>query len=396
MRPRARFAKPDVARASPSPTSAIPTPSRAPSARSPASSAAYILVNNAGVEHRAPFLEITPADWQRQIDVNLSGTFYCTQAAAREMAERDYGRVVNLSSVAGLIGPIDLAAYGAAKAGIIGLTRAAALDLADFGITVNAIAPGPIETELMLGVWTAEALHERPQHGAIPRFGTVDEIAHTALFLASPDSGFITGVTISVDGGAVSSGAYMSRSTAGGSRRGSNCRPRPSSAYQEAPGRNEPMNTRSMRLIIVGAIATLVALAFAGPATARVFIPSDTQMKHGSSQLSDSAASPGGGTVSVAGMHYPKGTQVAPTIGSSRFVPTHEAQQSRVAVGYSSFPEVVRTMKLASSSATTASSSSDSFSWSNAGTGAGVAIGVIGILGLCSVGIRRGKRPVAA
>jgi len=168
-----------------------------------------ILVNNAGIEKRAPFLEITPEDWQRQVDVNLSGTFYCTQAAAREMSKRNYGRIVNVSSVAGLIGPIDLAAYGAAKAGIVGLTRAAALDLADYGITVNAIAPGPIETELMLGAWTAEALKERPQHGAIPRFGTVEEIAHTALFLASPESGFITGVTISVDGGAVSSGAYM-------------------------------------------------------------------------------------------------------------------------------------------------------------------------------------------
>jgi len=168
-----------------------------------------VLVNSAGIEKRAPFLEITPEDWQQQLDVNLSGTFYCTQAAAREMAKRGYGRIVNLSSVAGLIGPIDLAAYGAAKAGIVGLTRAAALDLADFGITVNAIAPGPIETDLMLGVWTAEALKERPQHGAIPRFGTVDEIAHTALFLASPDSGFITGITLSVDGGAVAAGAYM-------------------------------------------------------------------------------------------------------------------------------------------------------------------------------------------
>jgi 3-oxoacyl-[acyl-carrier protein] reductase len=168
-----------------------------------------ILVNNAGVEKRASFFEITSEDWQRQLDVNLSGTFYCTQSAASEMAAHGYGRVVNLSSVAGLIGPIDLAAYGAAKAGIIGLTRAAALDLADHGITVNAIAPGPIETELMLGVWTAEALRERPQHGAIARFGTVEEIAHTALFLASPRSGFITGITIPVDGGAAAAGAYM-------------------------------------------------------------------------------------------------------------------------------------------------------------------------------------------
>src|SRR2546422_2120237 len=168
-----------------------------------------ILVNNAGIEKRGSFLEITPEDWCRQLDVNLSGTFYCSQIAAHRMVKQKYGRIVNLSSVAGLIGPIDLAAYGAAKAGIVGLTRAAALDLADYGITVNAIAPRPIETELMLGTWSAEALRERPQHGAIPRFGTVDEIAHTAIFLASPDSSFITGVTLSVDGGAVAAGAYM-------------------------------------------------------------------------------------------------------------------------------------------------------------------------------------------
>jgi NAD(P)-dependent dehydrogenase (short-subunit alcohol dehydrogenase family) len=168
-----------------------------------------ILVNNAGVEKRAPFLEIDPADWRRQLDVNLTGTFFCTQVAARRMVKRHYGRVINISSVAGLIGPIDLAAYGAAKAGIIGLTRAAALDLADYGITVNAVAAGPIETELMLGVWTAEALCERPQHGAIARFGTVDEIAHAVAFLASPDSGFITGVTLPVEGGAAAAGAYM-------------------------------------------------------------------------------------------------------------------------------------------------------------------------------------------
>src|SRR5207237_8788551 len=90
-----------------------------------------VLVNNAGIEKRSPFLEITPEDWRRQIDVNLSGTFFCTQAAARHMARRKYGRIVNLSSVAGLIGPIDLAAYGAAKAGIVVLTRAADLDSPD-------------------------------------------------------------------------------------------------------------------------------------------------------------------------------------------------------------------------------------------------------------------------
>ncbi len=169
-----------------------------------------VLVNNAGIEKRAPFLEITPPDWQRQLDVNLSGTFYCTQSAARQMAQRSYGRVVNVSSVAGLIGPIDLAAYGAAKAGIVGLTRAAALDLADYGITVNAIAPGPIETELMLGVWSAE----RPCASGHSTERSPGSAPSTRLRTRRfswllPDSGFITGSTVSVDGGAVAAGAYM-------------------------------------------------------------------------------------------------------------------------------------------------------------------------------------------
>ena len=167
-----------------------------------------ICVNNAGVVEIQPFLDISRESWERHLNVHLSGTFYCAQAAAREMAKRDYGRIVNLASVAGLMGPIDLASYGTAKAGIIGLTRAAALDLADYGITVNAIAPGPIDTEL-LRVWPAAALHERMQHLPVARLGTVEEIAHAALFLASPESGFISGTVMVVDGGSVAAGAYM-------------------------------------------------------------------------------------------------------------------------------------------------------------------------------------------
>lgn len=102
-----------------------------------------VLVNNAGIEKMQPFLEITSSDWERQV-------------------------AVNLSSVAGLMGPIDLAPNGAVKAGIVGLTRAAALDLADFGITVNAIAPGPITTDLLTRVWAADALRERAEHAPIP------------------------------------------------------------------------------------------------------------------------------------------------------------------------------------------------------------------------------------
>ena len=167
-----------------------------------------ILVNNAGIGRAQPFLEITKANWERHLQIHLSGTFYCAQAAAREMARQRYGRIVNIASVAGLMGPIDLAPYGAAKAGIIGLTRAAALDLADYGITVNAIAPGPIDTHL-LRTWPADALRERAQHLPIARLGTVEEIAHAALFLASPDSGFVSGAMLVVDGGSVAAGAYM-------------------------------------------------------------------------------------------------------------------------------------------------------------------------------------------
>lgn len=167
-----------------------------------------ICVNNAGIAKAQPFMEITRENWERHLQIHLFGAFYCAQAAAREMAKRKFGRIVNIASVAGLMGPIDIAPYGAAKAGIIGLTRAAALDLADYGITVNAIAPGPIETEL-LRVWPPEALRERAQHQPVARLGQVEEIAHAALFLASPESGYVNGTVLVVDGGAVGAGAYM-------------------------------------------------------------------------------------------------------------------------------------------------------------------------------------------
>ena len=167
-----------------------------------------IVVNNAGIGQGQRFLDITQENWERHLNIHLSGSFYCAQAAGRDMAKRNYGRIINIASVAGMMGPISMAPYGTAKAGIIGLTRAASLDLADLGITVNAIAPGPIDTEL-LHTWPEEALKERAQHLPIARFGQPEEIAHMAAFLASPDSGFITGTVMVVDGGSVAAGAYM-------------------------------------------------------------------------------------------------------------------------------------------------------------------------------------------
>jgi 3-oxoacyl-[acyl-carrier protein] reductase len=167
-----------------------------------------ILVNNAGIAKAQPFLEVTRENWERHLQVHLFGSFYCAQAAGREMARRRYGRIVNIASVAGLMGPIDLVPYGAAKAGIMGMTRAGALELADYGITINAIAPGPVATELLLA-WPEDALRERAMHLPNARLGKVEEIAHAALFLASPQSEFINGSVLVIDGGSVAAGAYM-------------------------------------------------------------------------------------------------------------------------------------------------------------------------------------------
>ncbi len=168
-----------------------------------------VLVNNAGISKARPFLELTKEDWEAQLRVHMSGTFYCSQAAARDMTLRGYGRIICISSVAALMGPIDLAAYGAAKAGVAGLVRAMALELADHGITANAVAPGPIDTELLRSAWPKDVYEERANHIPIQRLGIVDEIAHAVAFFASPQSGYISGTVLPVDGGSVAAGAYM-------------------------------------------------------------------------------------------------------------------------------------------------------------------------------------------
>jgi 3-oxoacyl-[acyl-carrier protein] reductase len=165
-----------------------------------------ILVNNAGIAVTAPFLDLTLADWRRVIDVNLTGTFLCAQAAARVMARQRYGRIINVTSISGQRAGSTRAAYGASKAGVELLTKQIAVELGGQGITCNAIAPGPVETEM------ARRLHDQAtreayySHVPAHRYATPDEIAAAAVFLASDEAGYVNGHVLNVDGGFATAG----------------------------------------------------------------------------------------------------------------------------------------------------------------------------------------------
>lgn len=159
-----------------------------------------ILINNAGITKDTLIMRMTENDWDMVIDINLKGVFNGIKCVTRQMMKQKYGRIINISSIVGLIGNPGQANYAASKAGIIGLSKATAKELASRNITVNTIAPGYISTEM------SDAIEEKTKENLlnqIPlgRIGSPEDIANMALYLASDQAGYITGQTIAIDGG---------------------------------------------------------------------------------------------------------------------------------------------------------------------------------------------------
>ncbi len=159
-----------------------------------------ILVNNAGITKDGLMLRMTDEDFDRVIDVNLKGTFNCTKYVSKYMLKQKSGKIINISSVVGLSGNAGQVNYSASKAGIIGITKSAAKELSSRGITVNAVAPGYVDTD-MTKVLSDNIRNEILKNIPLQRMGNVEDISNCVAFLASEDASYITGQVISVDGG---------------------------------------------------------------------------------------------------------------------------------------------------------------------------------------------------
>ena len=159
-----------------------------------------ILINNAGITKDGLLMRMKEEAWDSVIDINLKGVFLCTREAIKDMVSNKYGRVVNITSVAAFMGNPGQANYSASKAGIVGFTKTVAKEYANRGITVNAVAPGFIETS-MTDVLKDTIREEMKKLIPLGRFGTVEDVARAVIFLASPESEYITGQVIHVNGG---------------------------------------------------------------------------------------------------------------------------------------------------------------------------------------------------
>ncbi|MDH5406502.1 MAG: SDR family oxidoreductase [Candidatus Aminicenantes bacterium] len=164
-----------------------------------------VLINNAGISVRQPFLDVTPKQWLEVMDVNLNGVFYVAQQAARRMLESGGGVILNMGSTNGLMGYPYYAAYNASKAGVIELTRSMALEFAP-KVRVNAICPGYILTPMQRAEYTPEMLRACESKVPLGRLGTPEEVAALFAFLASDDAEFITGQYFVIDGGEIAGG----------------------------------------------------------------------------------------------------------------------------------------------------------------------------------------------
>jgi 3-oxoacyl-[acyl-carrier protein] reductase len=161
-----------------------------------------ILVNNAGIYERTVLDDLTPEQWDRRVATNLSSVFYCTKAALPYLKKTGWGRIINISSQIAFKGTDHGSEYAASKAGILGFTKASAQELARYNVTVNAIAPGPVDTDILAGD-TPEKKRQRAREIPLRRIGTPEDIAAVVSFLASKDSDWITGTTLLVNGGSV-------------------------------------------------------------------------------------------------------------------------------------------------------------------------------------------------